>query len=198
MGFYFDQTRCIGCFTCIVACKDWNDVDAGPASWRRVITVEKGSYPDLFVAFLSTTCCHCSEPACVAACPADAITKRELDGVVVIEQEACLGKDNCHMCLDACPYDAPQFGAEKNAKMEKCHFCLDLLAENKKPACVDACPMRAMDAGPMEELGARYGDVREAEGFSYSAKLNPSTVFKSKKDAEALTVQKSNTAPLPR
>ncbi len=132
MGFYFDQTRCTGCFTCIVACKDWNDVDAGPASWRRVISMEKGRYPDLFVGFLSATCYHCLEPACVPACPADAISKRDLDGVVVVDREACLGKDNCSMCLEACPYDAPQFGAENNAKMQKCHFCLDRLAENKK------------------------------------------------------------------
>ncbi len=44
LGFYFDQTRCCSCYTCIVACKDWNDVSAGPVSWRRVITVEKGDF----------------------------------------------------------------------------------------------------------------------------------------------------------
>ena len=42
MGFYFDQTLCTGCYTCIVACKDWHDVPAGPASWMRLKTVEKG------------------------------------------------------------------------------------------------------------------------------------------------------------
>ncbi len=188
MGFYFDQTRCTGCFTCIVACKDWNDVDAGPASWMRVITIEKGKYPDLFVAFLATACHHCVEPACVPACPVGAITKRAQDGVVVVDREACLGKDNCDMCLQACPYDAPQFGAEENAKMQKCDFCLERLAENKKPACVDACPMRALDAGPIEELQAKYGNIKEAEGFVYSEKLLPAIVFKLKKETEGLTV----------
>ncbi len=48
----------------------------------------------------------------------------------------------------------------------------------------------------MEELRARYGDVRETEGFSYSAKLIPSIVFKPKKDTEALTVQKVNITPV--
>ena len=38
LGFYFDQTRCINCFTCVVACKDWHDIPAGPASWLKVIT----------------------------------------------------------------------------------------------------------------------------------------------------------------
>ncbi|MFX1457608.1 MAG: 4Fe-4S dicluster domain-containing protein, partial [Promethearchaeota archaeon] len=36
MGFYFDQTRCTGCFTCSVACKDWNDIKAGPENWMRI------------------------------------------------------------------------------------------------------------------------------------------------------------------
>ncbi len=196
-GFYFDQTRCTGCFTCIVACKDWNNVDAGPASWRRVITIEKGKYPHLFVAFLSTACHHCVEPTCASACPVDAISKREHDGVVVVDREACLGKDNCDMCLQVCPYDAPQFGAEKNAKMQKCNFCLDRLAENKKPACVDACPMRAMDAGPIEELMTKYGDIREAEGFVCNEELIPSVVFKPKKDTQGLTLQKVESVPIP-
>lgn len=197
MGFYFDQTRCTGCFTCIVACKDWNDVGAGPASWRRVITLEKGKYPDLFVAFLSTACCHCIQAACVAVCPTGAITKRELDGIVVVDREACLGKDNCDLCLQSCPYEAPQFGAEENAKMQLCNFCLDRLAEDKKPACVDACPMRAMDAAPLVELRARHGDSREAEGFTYSEKLIPAIVFKSKKDAKGRSLEKVRIAPSP-
>ena len=195
MGFYFDQTRCTGCFACIVACKDWNDIDAGPASWRKVKTIEKGEYPDLFVAFLSTACYHCAEPACVSACPVSAISKRELDGVVIVDRQACLGKGNCDMCLQACPYDAPQFGAEEDAKIQKCHFCLDRLAENKKPACVDACPMQALDAGPMEELKAKYGDIRDAEGFVYSEKLMPSIAFKPKKEMQSLSVQKVELTP---
>ncbi len=195
VGFYFDQTRCIGCFTCVVACKDWNDVAAGPASWKRLITVEKGQYPDLSVAFLSTACYHCLEPTCASACPVNAITKRELDGIVVVDRETCLGRDNCDMCRQACPYDAPQFGAEENAKMQKCHFCLDRLEENKKPACVDACPTLALDAGPIEELRAKYGDVREAEGFVYSEELVPSIVFKPKKETKGLTIQKVEIMP---
>ena len=140
-GFYFDQTRCVGCCTCIVACKDWHNIPAGPASWRRVITIEKGTYPDLFLAFLSTACHHCSTPACIPACPVDAITKRNEDGVVVVNHDMCLGKEKCSQCLDACPYDAPQFGAEENAMMQKCDFCFDRLSDNKKPICVDACPL---------------------------------------------------------
>jgi len=120
----------------------------------------------------------CIEPTCVPACPVNAISKRELDGIVVVDREACLGKDNCDMCLQACPYDAPQFGAEENAKMQKCDLCLDRWAENKKPICIDACPLRALDAGPLDELKAKYGDIKEAEGFTYSTEVIPSIVSK--------------------
>ena len=117
MGFYFNQSRCTGCDTCIIACKDWHDVPAGPASWIRVTTIEKGKYPNVSVAFMFIPCYHCEEPTCMPACPVSAITKREEDGVVVVDRETCLGKDNCELCLEACPYDAPQFGAEENANM---------------------------------------------------------------------------------
>lgn len=176
MGFYFKQSRCTGCDTCVVACKDWHDVPAGPASWVRVRTIEKGKYPNVSVAFMFLTCYHCEEPPCIPACPVGAITKREEDGAVVVDRETCLGKDSCELCLEACPYDAPQFGAEENAKMQKCDFCLDRLAENKPPICVAGCPLRALDSGPLEELKAKYGDGKEAEGFIYSSELKPSLI----------------------
>ena len=56
MGFYFDQTRCTGCFACAVACKDWHDIDAGPVNWLRVRTIEEGKFPDVFVACLASLC----------------------------------------------------------------------------------------------------------------------------------------------
>ncbi len=178
LGFYFAQTRCSGCYACAVACKDWHDVPAGPAKWMRVLSSEGGKFPELFVSHLAIPCYHCIEPTCVSACPVNAISKRELDGIVVVDREACLGKDNCDMCLQACPYDAPQFGAEENAKMQKCDLCLDRWAESKKPICIDACPLRALDAGPLDELKAKYGDIKEAEGFTYSTEASPSIVSK--------------------
>jgi len=118
----------------------------------------------------------------VEACPVNAISKREEDGVVLVNSETCIGKDSCGgACLEVCPYDAPQFATEDNAKMEKCNFCVDKLAENKQPICVAGCPMRALDSGPIDELKTKYGDVKEAQGFSYAAELDPSIVFKSKK-----------------
>jgi hypothetical protein len=56
LALYFDQTRCTGCYTCVVACKDWHDIPAGPANWIRVTTIERGKYPHPFLAFLASTC----------------------------------------------------------------------------------------------------------------------------------------------
>ena len=179
-GFYFDQTRCTNCFACIVACKDWHDVPAGPVRWIGVKTIEEGRYPHLHVSFLVQCCYHCAKPICVEVCPVQAIQKRKGDGVVVVDREVCLGRDSCGLCSRECPYDAPQFGAEEDAKMQKCDLCLERLMQGLKPICVTACPMRALDAGPMEELIRKYGEGREAEGFCFSPKLEPSIIFKSK------------------
>ena len=182
IGLYFDQTRCTGCYTCVVACKDWHDTPAGPANWRSMIAIEKGKFPNPFLAYLPVSCYHCAQPPCVDACPVNAISKREEDGVVVVDRETCIGQDSCGAaCLVVCSYDAPQFGAEDNAKMEKCNFCIDRLAENKQPICVAGCPMRALDSGPMDDLKAKYGDVKEAAGFIYAAELDPAIVLKPKK-----------------
>jgi len=185
LGLYFDQSRCTGCFTCMVACKDWNDIPAGPAFWIRVATIEQGKFPNVSVNFLAKTCYHCAEPPCVPACPAGAITKLKENNIVVVEQEACLGRAGCgSACLMACPYEAPQFGIDPDSKMEKCNLCLDRWNEGKKPVCVEACPMRALDAGPMEDLEQRYGSRRgetEIVGFTYHNGCKPSILFKEKK-----------------
>lgn len=180
MGFYFDQTRCVGCYTCVIACKDWHSVPAGPASWIRVLTVEKGKYPYVSAYFMLVLCYHCAEAPCVPACPVGAIRKRKEDGVVVVDKGACQGKNRCELCRETCPYGAPQFGAEDNAKMQKCNFCLDRLAKNMDPICVSACPLRALDAGPLDELNAKYGALTEAEGFVYFPEAKPSIVLKPK------------------
>jgi anaerobic dimethyl sulfoxide reductase subunit B len=194
-GIYINEDRCMGCFACVVACKDWHDVPAGPASWIRVKTIEKGQFPNLFVAFLPQTCNHCLNPACVTVCPVNAVTKRPKDGIVTVDGEICLGKDQCGLCLQACPYDAPQFGVEENARMQKCDLCLDRLREGKKPICVISCPMQAIDSGPIEELRKKYGDVRETESFTYFEELSPSVIFKPKIDVRNLALRKVEVTP---
>ena len=64
--------------------------------------------------------------------------------------------------------------------MRKCNFCVDRWEAGKVPDCVEACPVRALDAGLLEELEQKYGDIREAEGFKYSKRTQPAVVFKPK------------------
>lgn len=181
VGFYFNQTRCTGCGACQVACKDWHDVPAGPEKWISISYTEKGTTPDVFVSYLIAPCWHCEEPVCVPACPVSAITKRKEDGIVIVDSDACIGNEKCNVkCLKACPYDAPQFGAAPGSKMRKCDFCVDKWERGNLPACVEACPTRAMDAGPLEELKIKYGAVKEATAFIYSQRVKPSVVFKKK------------------
>ena len=109
LGFYFNQTRCVGCYTCTVACKDWHDIPAGRANWLGVTCIEEGFFPNPFVAYLLRPCYHCADPPCVPSCPVEAITKREADGIVMVDRAACLGESSCSACQEACPYGAPQF-----------------------------------------------------------------------------------------
>jgi anaerobic dimethyl sulfoxide reductase subunit B (iron-sulfur subunit) len=61
--------------------------------------------------------------------------------------------------------------------MEKCDLCLEHWQAGKKPICVEACPTRALDAGPLDELMNRYKGVREVEGFTYCADVAPALWF---------------------
>ena len=181
LGFYFDQTRCTGCFACAVACKDWYDIPAGPINWLRIKEIEKGAYPNLFLSYIFTACNHCANPPCVKACPVNAIIKRESDGVVIVNQEECIGKNECGFkCLKVCPWDVPQFGLEENAKMQKCNLCVERLEKSQQTICVEACPMYALDVGLITKLHEKYGENIDAEGFSYSVKYKPSIIFKPK------------------
>jgi len=163
LAFYFDASACGNCKACQIACQDKNDLPFY-LRWRRVVSYGGGGWvshptapgvmvPDVFGYSVSIACNHCENPMCANVCPAAAITKRS-DGVVLIDTDKCIG---CRYCEWACPYGAPQFNEELGV-MTKCTFCEDLLAVGGRPACVDACVMRALDFGELDELKAKYGD----------------------------------------
>lgn len=180
LAFFFNQSRCSGCLTCVIACKQWHSVDHEVMNWRRVEAIENGIFPDLKISFLSVSCLHCQTPLCTSVCPPSAIFKREEDGVVLVDSEKCLGEPNCGFCKDACPYHIPQFNPDHDLKMEKCNLCLDRLGQGKQPICVDACPMHALDVAPLNKLSRRYGHGKVVDGFCFSREANPSIVLKRK------------------
>lgn len=152
----FDTEKCVACHGCVVACKAWRERPLG-VRWRRLErlwTRSEDSMPVLRHA--SINCRHCVEPACLAACPWDAIRKRAEDGVVYVDQSACVG---CRSCEAACPFGVPQFGPEEDAKMQKCDLCPGRFdaAKGEEPPCVATCPTRALElkrASPDEKRAA--------------------------------------------
>lgn len=176
LNFYFDQSRCTGCQTCVVACRDWNDVLPGQMPWLRKQTVEKGHFPEVRVTFLHSTCFHCEEPPCVPACPTGALSKREKDGIVMVNRELCT--PNCEACFQVCPYQALQF-SEIDALVEKCDFCLERVEAGLHPVCIDSCPQRALDYGTKRALKKKYPSaVPWVEGYPDPKAVKPSLLIK--------------------
>ncbi len=152
IGFLVDATKCIGCKTCEVACKDFNDAAFGQRI-RRVRTFESGEFPDIFAYNLSMACNHCEDPACVKGCPARAYTKRPEDGIVIHDPERCIG---CCYCTWVCPYGAPQYDPGEG-RVRKCNLCVEEIDRGRSPVCITSCPMRAIEIGPLIDIAARPG-----------------------------------------
>lgn len=194
LGFYLRQDRCIGCFTCQIACKDKNDLAVGQ-NFRRVYEFAGGSYRqtgeglvnDVYAYWLSMSCNHCAEPICIKHCPTGAMQKRSSDGIVFIDQTKCIG---CRTCSRVCPYDAPQFNPG-TGKTGKCDMCKDLLAKGEKPVCVTSCPMRVLDYGTVDELKKIYQGVDQIKGMP-EPNTKPSLVITPHRSAVMNSRKESN------
>jgi len=147
-GFKVDLTRCIGCKACEMACKVRFDLPLGTRR-RRVYTDEVGTYPATLVRYVSMACNHCSNPACVPACPKGALYRDETDGVVKQDKAKCVG---CRRCEWACPYGAITFNSVTK-KVDKCEACWD---QDGGPACVANCTGGAI----------QWTDVAPADGLT--------------------------------
>jgi len=151
LGFVHHNVDCIGCRACEIACKDKNGLPPGPR-FRRVMYIEGGSYPEVFAYKVNMSCNHCAAPACLPTCPTGAIWKRADNGVVDIDSSLCIG---CRKCEAACPYGAPQWDPEALV-IKKCNLCIDELEAGRKPYCVQACMMRVLDVGPIQDIWAGH------------------------------------------
>ncbi len=203
-AFYFDQSRCLACNACTVACKDWYGVNPGEVSYRHQMTyeMETDGIPSFYSLVMS--CNHCENPACVSACAAGAITKRS-DGIVIVDRSKC---QELKSCLSACPFGAPGIaddrqepvkGNEKwsyNHPMQKCNMCYDLLDKGEKTICERSCVGHAIEVGDYDELMAKHAGAVQVNisQFPYAYKngtdtsTGPSFLIKPRK---ALSVDKA-------
>jgi len=166
LGLVIDLDTCVGCHACAVACKEWNDggqfgplPDENPYGaeplgvwFNRVHTYEvdaAGKSP--MTVHFPRSCLHCETPDCVTVCPTGASYKRAQDGIVLVDEDKCIG---CQLCAWACPYGAREFSAKRGV-MQKCTLCVDRIYNesfeeiDRQPACVMACPTRARHFGDL-------------------------------------------------
>ncbi len=180
LGFHLDIDSCTGCKACQIACKGKNLLPRG-LLWRKVVEARGGDWVkrenawtnNIFAYYISLSCMHCEEAICVEVCPTKASTKNR-DGIVYIDPDRCIG---CSYCEMACPYGAPRFDEAKNV-MTKCDFCRDRVEDGGRPACVDACQMRVLGFGELNEIKEANGPNNEVFPLPNASYTKPSVVLK--------------------
>jgi Fe-S-cluster-containing dehydrogenase component len=135
-----DKKRCIHCKACEVHCKVKNN---NPVGIKYAVHTSSGpELKDGKIALKASfrSCYHCDDPACVEACPTEAMVRRESDGLVYVIKELCIG---CESCIAACPWNIPVLFEDTNI-VGKCDYCMDRLDAGLEPACVTACTTHAL------------------------------------------------------
>lgn len=177
-GFYFNMDACVGCRTCQVACKDKNDLPIGTI-YRKVDSFETGEFPTSLLYHLTHTCNHCESPACVANCPTGAMQKDPETGIVNNDKEKCIG---CMTCEKSCPYGHPV--QLDDGLSHKCVLCSDENPEGTPdPTCAKACPVRALEFGPIASLREAHPEGAAAIG-ELTDETGPAVVFALHRDAD--------------
>ena len=181
LGLVIDLDTCVGCQACVTACKGWNtenygsplaDTDAhgadpGGTFLNRVFSYEietADNLPDLL--HFPRSCLHCEDAPCVTVCPTGASWKRQDDGIVLVDEDLCMG---CGLCAWACPYGARELDPEAGV-MKKCTLCVDridnenLPEEDRIPACVRTCPTGARHFGDLADPDSAVSRLTAARG----------------------------------
>ncbi|MEW5870097.1 MAG: 4Fe-4S dicluster domain-containing protein [Chloroflexota bacterium] len=134
-GFVIDVERCIDCRACLVACSVENNVPMNHTRiWVHDLGVQ-GSFPDLQHSFVPYNCMHCDNPPCTEVCVSGATYKDPETGLVLVDQEACIG---CGFCVEACPYNV-RYLDEQRGVVDKCNACAQRVEVGMQPACVATC-----------------------------------------------------------
>jgi Fe-S-cluster-containing dehydrogenase component len=188
LGLVIDLDSCVGCQACVTSCKEWNTgghmaplTDLHPHGgkvdgvwFNRVHTYEHTIGGTGRTVHFPRSCLHCAEPACVTVCPTGASYKRASDGIVLVDEDKCIG---CKLCSWACPYGAREFDTDVSV-MKKCTLCVDriynenLPEEDRVPACVAACPTGARHFGDLGDAGSAVSQlVKERGGVALMPEL---------------------------
>lgn len=194
MSIMIDLERCIGCKTCIVACRNGNDLidhtEALPnmlSNYLRVEAKETGKYPDVSLNTWVVPCQHCSDPACLSACQHGAISKDNQSGVVQIDTEKCtgceyraeVGPENKTLpspCMLSCPAGANVQGYVQLIKQGKHEEAIKLIMKRVPlpgvlgricpHPCEDACKRAEVDqAVSIRELKRTAADTVDFENL---------------------------------
>ena len=188
LGLVIDLDICVGCHACAVNCKEWNTGghmapltdyeawgDAPSGVWfNRVHSYEAGDGAAGRTVHFPKSCLHCAEPDCVTVCPTGASFKRGEDGIVLVNEDLCIG---CKLCSWACPYGAREFDEDVGV-MKKCTLCIDrIYNENleeveRVPACVSTCPVGARHFGDLGDANSAVSKlVAERGGYDLMPEL---------------------------
>lgn len=155
----FDDARCVKCWACEVACRQWSGLEAAAPARRWVRETVSGAFPRVERAFVSEGCRHCADAPCVAACAFGALEQRP-DGRVTVDASACAG---CRRCAAACPFDVPRFTAA--GVMDKCDGCWAAgVPAGATPRCVATCPTGALSFKGVPASTPGAGVVAQAPG----------------------------------
>ena len=180
LGLVIDLDICVGCHACVVSCKEWNTGGYGAAlsdqnpyddhvsgSWlNRVHAYEAGEGANARVVHFPKSCLHCDDAPCVTVCPTGASYKRSEDGIVLVNEDRCIG---CGLCAWACPYGAREMDVAEGV-MKKCTLCVDRIyndnipEEDRVPACVRSCPANARHFGDLADPGSEVSLMVLARG----------------------------------
>lgn len=200
LGLVIDLDICVGCHACAVSCKEWNTGGYGAAlsdqdpygsdptgTWlNRIHTYEvqpqgaENPAPAQIIHF-PKSCLHCEDAPCVTVCPTGASFKRQEDGIVLVNEDHCMG---CGLCAWACPYGAREMDAAAGV-MKKCTLCVDrIYNENipevdRVPACVKSCPAGARHFGDFSDPDSEVSQlVADRGGFDLMPEQNTKPVNK--------------------
>ncbi|WP_391573571.1 nitrate reductase subunit beta [Cohnella sp.] len=113
----------------------------------------KMDFEQVFMMYLPRICEHCINPSCVSSCPSGAMYKREEDGIVLVDQNACRA---WRFCVSSCPYKKVYFNWQTN-KAEKCTLCFPRIEAGLPTICSETC------VGRIRYLGLMLYDADKVE-----------------------------------